>query len=245
MVCAAWTKPRARSENFSKFIWSRSLSAPSPHRPRPRRDPREGLAPKVGSTSLRCKNATATKPVPRRNFLDRKPRTLPFQWRARPTDVPRVSRRSPRRLGVLRSGRRRNRWAARTERAMAEATAPSACFAELARDLRGFQVSRMIAVAAEIGLADRVAGGPRAVSALAAECGADPAMLLRLCRALAAFGIFTVDFEGYVGQSERSRGSARTRRRRCTMRRSTGRCRASGRPGAISSIPSRPGSRPS
>ena len=87
---------------------------------------------------------------------------------------------------------------------MAEAAAQSASFAELALHLRGFQVSRMIAVAAELGLADRVAGGPRPVSVLAAECGADPVMLLRLCRALAAFGIFTVDSEGSVGQSERS-----------------------------------------
>lgn len=87
---------------------------------------------------------------------------------------------------------------------MAEATGPSPAFADLAFHIRGFQVSRMIAVAAELDLADRVAGGPRPAGALAAECGADPAMLLRLCRALAAFGVFTVDSEGNVGQSERS-----------------------------------------
>jgi hypothetical protein len=87
---------------------------------------------------------------------------------------------------------------------MEEAIAQSTSFAELALQLRGFQVARMISVAAELGLADRVAGGSRSAMALGLECGADPGMLLRLCRALAAFGIFSVDAEGRIGQSERS-----------------------------------------
>ncbi|HVL21640.1 MAG TPA: methyltransferase, partial [Amaricoccus sp.] len=74
--------------------------------------------------------------------------------------------------------------------------APQAALAETGRLLRGFQVARMIQVAAELGLADRVAEGPERVDALAAAAGADPAMLVRLCRALAAFGIFAVEEEG-------------------------------------------------
>lgn len=88
--------------------------------------------------------------------------------------------------------------------AMADKTAEAASFAELALHLRGFQVTQMIAVAAELGLADRVAAGPRSAAALAAECGAEPGMLLRLCRALAAFGIFDVDADGRIAQNARS-----------------------------------------
>ncbi len=67
--------------------------------------------------------------------------------------------------------------------------------------LHGFQVARMIHVAAELGITDRIDDAPRPAEALALDCGAHPEMLLRLCRALAAFGVFTVDAEGRVGQS--------------------------------------------
>lgn len=70
--------------------------------------------------------------------------------------------------------------------------------------VRAFQVSKMIAVAAALDVADRVQDGPKSVTSLAAECGADAPMLLRLCRALAAFSIFVVDAEGMVSQSARS-----------------------------------------
>jgi hypothetical protein len=77
-------------------------------------------------------------------------------------------------------------------------------FAEVALHLRGFQVSRMLHAAAGLRLADLVGDGSPAVDALAAECGAHPDMLLRLCRALAAFGIFSVDQDGRVSQTPQS-----------------------------------------
>ena len=95
-------------------------------------------------------------------------------------------------------------WGLALGSAMAEVTGQNASFAELALQLRGFMVAQMISVAAELRLADRVAGGPCSASALGAACDVDPGMLLRLCRALAAFGIFTVNSEGRISQSERS-----------------------------------------
>ena len=74
-------------------------------------------------------------------------------------------------------------------------------FAEVALRLRGFQVSQMLHVAAELQLADRVGDASRTVAELAAESGANPNMLLRLCRALAAFGIFSVDDASRVTQT--------------------------------------------
>ncbi len=77
-------------------------------------------------------------------------------------------------------------------------------FADMAFLIRAYQVSKMIQVAAALQLADRVADGPRSATTLAAESDAEPTMLLRLCRALAAFGIFAVDAEGQVSQTARS-----------------------------------------
>jgi hypothetical protein len=70
--------------------------------------------------------------------------------------------------------------------------------------VRGFKISKMLQVAAELGLADRIASGPRPIEDLARDCGANPAMLTRLCRALSAFGIFTVDAEGRLHHTPRS-----------------------------------------
>ncbi|MEZ2131616.1 MULTISPECIES: methyltransferase [unclassified Sinorhizobium] len=78
-------------------------------------------------------------------------------------------------------------------------------FAEMATFVRSFQISRMISVAASLGIADRLAEAPQPADRLAQECGADPGMFLRLCRALAAFGIFTVDNEDNVAHSDHSR----------------------------------------
>ena len=77
-------------------------------------------------------------------------------------------------------------------------------FAEIALHIRGFQVSRMLHVAAELRLADLIGGGSRTVAELAAATGAKPDMLKRLCRALAAFGIFSVDEEDLVSQTPQS-----------------------------------------
>jgi hypothetical protein len=54
----------------------------------------------------------------------------------------------------------------------------------------GAWVTQMIHVAAELGLADALAGGEREVAELAAACGADPDALFRLLRGLASLGIF-------------------------------------------------------
>jgi O-methyltransferase domain len=70
--------------------------------------------------------------------------------------------------------------------------------------VRGFQLSVMLREAAELGLADRVAAGPRPVAALAEEVGVGSQALLRLCRALAAFGVFALDAEGRLSHTARS-----------------------------------------
>ncbi|MFN9635858.1 MAG: methyltransferase [Synechococcaceae cyanobacterium] len=54
----------------------------------------------------------------------------------------------------------------------------------------GAWVTQMIHVAAELGLADRLAAGEREVGDLAGECGADPDSLFRLLRGLASLGVF-------------------------------------------------------
>ena len=78
-------------------------------------------------------------------------------------------------------------------------------FPEMALHVRSFQISKMLEVAASLGVADLVKRKPLPAHDLAVECGADPAMVLRLCRALAAFGIFTVDADGNVGHTSQSR----------------------------------------
>jgi len=75
----------------------------------------------------------------------------------------------------------------------------------LNRLIHGYKVSRMLGLAAELGIADRIAADQAASAAsLAVACGvlADP--LLRLCRALAGFGIFTVSADEMVGHSGQS-----------------------------------------
>jgi hypothetical protein len=76
--------------------------------------------------------------------------------------------------------------------------------AEVALHMRGFQISQMVLVAAKLRLADRVGDADRTVAELAADSGAQPEMLLRLCRAPAAFGIFVVDDAGRVSQTRQS-----------------------------------------
>ena len=72
--------------------------------------------------------------------------------------------------------------------------------------IRGFQVSRMLRLAADLGLADKMPATEKlAISELAQACSVRPAPLLRILRALAAFGVFTVSADGLVGHTERSR----------------------------------------
>jgi hypothetical protein len=56
--------------------------------------------------------------------------------------------------------------------------------------VRGYQRSRAVTVAAELGLADLLSSGPRGLADLAAATSTDPSSLYRLLRALAAVGVF-------------------------------------------------------
>jgi hypothetical protein len=71
--------------------------------------------------------------------------------------------------------------------------------------IRAFQISKMLNVAASLGLADLVDDTPRPLNAIALECGAHAEMLSRLCRALAAFGVFSVDDGGNIAHTALSR----------------------------------------
>lgn len=57
--------------------------------------------------------------------------------------------------------------------------------------MTGYWVSQALYVAAKLGIADHLAGGPVAGEALAAATGADAPSLYRVLRALASVGIFT------------------------------------------------------
>ncbi len=70
--------------------------------------------------------------------------------------------------------------------------------------LMGFVVSRALQVAAELGVADALAVGPKERVALAREVGADPATLHRLLRALASFGVFEELADGRYVNTPRS-----------------------------------------
>jgi O-methyltransferase domain len=72
--------------------------------------------------------------------------------------------------------------------------------------LRGYQISRMLRLIADLGIADRIApDGQMAILALAAACDARSQPLLRVLRALATFNVFTVTAEGIIAHTPRSR----------------------------------------
>ena len=56
--------------------------------------------------------------------------------------------------------------------------------------LTGFRVSAALSVAAELGISDQLAPGPRTLDELAAACSADPDTLLRLLHALVTVGVY-------------------------------------------------------
>jgi hypothetical protein len=60
----------------------------------------------------------------------------------------------------------------------------------------GFSITRSIAVAAELGIADRLANGPRTPGELARECGVLERPLYRMLRALAGEGVFVEHEDG-------------------------------------------------
>jgi len=64
---------------------------------------------------------------------------------------------------------------------------------ELSRLINGFQISQAIHVAAVLGIADLLEGGPRTSDDLAAATDTHPRSLYRLLRALASVGVLRED----------------------------------------------------
>jgi len=73
---------------------------------------------------------------------------------------------------------------------------PSTPADELVRLFRGFWVSRAIYVAAELGIADLLASGPRTVADLAATTKTHPPSLYRVLRLLSSEGVFAETEDG-------------------------------------------------
>jgi hypothetical protein len=71
----------------------------------------------------------------------------------------------------------------------------------LAGMITGYWVSQMVHVAAKLGLADRLADGPRSVDELAAATGTHARSLYRLLRALAGVGVFSEADDGRFTQT--------------------------------------------
>ena len=70
--------------------------------------------------------------------------------------------------------------------------------------LMGFVVSRALQVAAELGLADALANGPKGRDALAREIGAHADTMDRLLRTLVSFGVFEALPDGRFANTRRS-----------------------------------------
>ena len=69
----------------------------------------------------------------------------------------------------------------------------------------GLARTQLLHLAARLGLADRLEGGPRTAEALAREAGADPDALFRALRALAAGGVFELRPDGRFENNRASR----------------------------------------
>ncbi|WP_073266575.1 methyltransferase [Cryptosporangium aurantiacum] len=72
----------------------------------------------------------------------------------------------------------------------------SAAELQLARLMDGYLTTQLLFVAAELGLADALADGPRTADDLAGQVGANPGALARVLRGLAVEGVVTEDGEG-------------------------------------------------
>jgi hypothetical protein len=70
--------------------------------------------------------------------------------------------------------------------------------------LRGALATRALAIVADLRIADALADGPRAVTELAGQAGADPDTLQRLLRALASDGVFAEAEPGVFENTEAS-----------------------------------------
>lgn len=73
---------------------------------------------------------------------------------------------------------------------------PPAELRQMLQLLNGFRVTQVLYVAARLGLADILKGGPQPVEALAATTGANADALYRVLRALASIGVFEEDTNG-------------------------------------------------
>src|SRR5262249_31657965 len=115
-------------------------------------------------------------------------------------------RRPPRRPAAARlphadrRGDRRGRRSGRGRARMSDA-APAQPLWDM---LGGALTTKALAIAADLGVADRLAGGPRPVADLAAESGADPDVLQRILRALAGDGVFSEVEPGVFANTEAS-----------------------------------------
>lgn len=67
---------------------------------------------------------------------------------------------------------------------------------ELMRLLTEYRISQALYVVARLGIADRIAEGPKDADTLAREVGAQPGPLFRTLRALVAVGVFSLDSSG-------------------------------------------------
>jgi methyltransferase family protein len=74
--------------------------------------------------------------------------------------------------------------------------------AVLMRLINGYQVSQAIHVAAALGIADKLADGPRAVGELASMTGTHAGSLHRLLRALAAVEVVREEDDGTFGSTD-------------------------------------------
>jgi len=72
---------------------------------------------------------------------------------------------------------------------------------QMGQMITGYWVSKAVYVAAKLGLADLLADGPKSVSVLASETGADERALYRLLRALASVGVFCGRADGTYEQT--------------------------------------------
>jgi hypothetical protein len=70
--------------------------------------------------------------------------------------------------------------------------------------MRGALVTKAFGTVADLGVADALANGPRPVSDVASEVGADPDVLHRLLRALASDGVFAEGEPGVFANNEAS-----------------------------------------
>ena len=75
--------------------------------------------------------------------------------------------------------------------------------------ISGFWISRAIYVAAKLGIADHLAGGPKTAEEIAAATGTHAGAIYRIMRALASVGVFTEDGERRFGLTPLS-GTLRT-----------------------------------